>query len=103
MKAPPHPGLAVKDELDELGLSIADAAEGLGVARQTLHRLVSGEAGISPEMAYRLERGIGSNADFWLRLQANYDLAEVRRHGDAIAVRKLVSRRLPVPPDAGPA
>ncbi len=95
MKAPPHPGLAVRDELDELGLSIAEAAEGLGVARQTLHRLVSGESGISPEMAYRLERGIGSNADFWLRLQANYDLAEVRRHSDAITVRKLVARQPP--------
>ncbi len=103
MKAPPHPGLAVRDELDELGLSIAEAAEGLGVARQTLHRLVGGESGISPEMAYRLERGIGSNADFWLRLQANYDLAEVRRHADAITVRKLVPRQPATQPDAGTA
>lgn len=82
---------------------MAEAAEGLGVARQTLHRLVSGEACISPEMAYRLEQGIGSNAGFWLRLQANYDLAEVRRHAHAIKVRKLAPRRFDVGSDAGTA
>jgi addiction module HigA family antidote len=78
MKNPPHPGLGLKDDLDELGLSIADAAKALGVTRQQLYKLVNGQSGISPEMAIRLEQVIGGSADHWLRLQAAHDLAQVR-------------------------
>ena len=69
MKNPPHPGGLVKDNIDELGLSIAEAAEGLGVTRQQLYRVIRGESGISPEMAVRLEKAFGGTADFWLRMQ----------------------------------
>jgi addiction module HigA family antidote len=78
MYDPPHPGRHIKQELDYLGLSTAQGAEALGVTRQQLHRVVSGECGISAEMAVRLETVIGSTADHWLRLQAAYDLAQVR-------------------------
>jgi addiction module HigA family antidote len=89
MKNPPHPGLGLRDELDELGLSVAEAAKALGVTRQQLYRVVSGECGITPEMAVRLELAIGSNADFWLRLQANYDLAQIRNRATPLKVKKL--------------
>jgi len=89
MKNPPHPGIGLKHELDELGLSVAEAAKALGVTRQQLYRLIKGECGITPEMALRLELAIGSSADFWLRLQMNYDLAQVRRRAASIHVRKL--------------
>jgi addiction module HigA family antidote len=78
MKNPPHPGLGLKDDFDELGLSIAEAAKALGVTRQQLYKLVNGQSGISPEMAVRLEQVIGGSADHWLRLQAAHDLAQVR-------------------------
>lgn len=90
MKNPPHPGLGIKDELDELGLSVAEAAEGLGVTRQQLYRVIRGASSITPEMALRLEKAIGSTADMWLRLQVNYDLAQIRRRAGSIKVKRLV-------------
>ena len=89
MKDTPHPGHLIKDELDELGISIAAAAAGLGVTRQQLYRVVRGENAISPDMALRLEKAIGSTADFWLRLQMNYDLAQARLRAPAEGVKKL--------------
>ena len=78
MKNPPHPGEGLKDDLDALGLSVADGAKALAVTRQQLYRVLRGESGISAEMAVRLEQAIGGSADHWLRMQAAYDLAQVR-------------------------
>ena len=89
MKSPPHPGLGLKDDFEELGLSIAKAALGLGVTRQQLHRVVNGQSAISPEMAVRLEKAIGSTADAWLRIQAAYDLAGVRAREGEIVVKRF--------------
>ncbi len=82
MKNPPHPGLGLKDDLDALGLSIAEGARALDVTRQQLYKLVNGQSGISAEMAVRLEQVIGGTADNWLRLQAAYELAQVRKTKD---------------------
>ena len=92
MKNPPHPGRLVKDNLDELGLSVAQAAEGLGVTRQQLYKVINGESAVSPEMAVRLEKAIGSTADAWLRMQAAYDLAEVRKREGEINVKRFQPR-----------
>ena len=81
MKNPPHPGRLVKDEIEALGLSVAKAAEGLGVTRQQLYRVIKGESAISPDMAIRLEKAISGGADFWLRMQAAYDLTQARVSG----------------------
>jgi addiction module HigA family antidote len=89
MTYPPHPGRSVKQNcLDALGLNVTKAAKVLGVARHTLSRLLNGHAAISPEMAIRLEKAGWSNADFWLRLQAAYDLAQARKSQDQIKVER---------------
>ena len=77
---PPHPGFGLKDDLDALGLTTAEGATALGVTRQQLHRVVTGQSAITAEMAVRLETVIGSTADHWVRLQASYDLAQVRKN-----------------------
>ncbi len=79
IKNPNHPGEMVRDCLDELGVSVTDGAAALGVTRSALSRLISAKAGISAEMAVRLENVIGSSAGFWLRLQLNYDPAQVQK------------------------
>ena len=89
MKNPPHPGELLKDNVDELGLSVAEAAKGLGVTRQQLYNVINGKSAITPEMAVRLEKARGGTADLWLRMQVNYDLAEVRRRDRSIKVRRL--------------
>ena len=87
MKTPRHPGATIKNTcLKPLGLSVTAAAEHLGVARHTLSRVLNGAAGISPNMAIRLEKAGWSNADLWMRLQANYELAHARQRSDEIDV-----------------
>ncbi|MEO7859659.1 MAG: HigA family addiction module antitoxin [Nitrospirales bacterium] len=81
LKNPPHPGLSVRhDCLEPLGLSVAEGAKGLGVTRQAMNNLVSGKAGISAEMAIRLEKAFVAGAKTWLRIQAAYDLAQAEKH-----------------------
>ena len=92
MKDPPHPGLGIKETcLVPLGLSVTEAAQVLGVARHTLSRVLNGHAAISPEMAIRLEKAGWSNAEFWLRCQTAYDLAQARRQEDLIRVERYES------------
>lgn len=77
MKNPPHPGeLLREDVLDPFGLSVSEAAERLGMSRVALSRVLNGRAGISPDLAIRLERAGVSTARFWLALQTQYELAE---------------------------
>jgi len=92
MKNPPHPGEMIGDSIDEMGVSIVDAAKALGVTRQQLHNVIAGRSAISPEMAIRLEKALGSTADAWLRLQANYDLAQVRAKSASIKVTRLAPK-----------
>lgn len=79
MKKPPHPGeLLREDVLRPLGIEVTEAAQRLGMSRTTLSRVINGRAGISPDLAVRLERAGVSTARFWMMLQANYELAQSR-------------------------
>lgn len=89
MLNPPHPGLSVRhDCLEPLGLSITAGAQVLGVSRQALNNLVNGRSAISPEMAIRLDKAFGGGAEVWLRMQANYDLAQAMKHANEIKVAR---------------
>jgi addiction module HigA family antidote len=95
MKNPPHPGLSVRhDCIEPCGLTITEAADILGVTRQTLNNLVNGKSGISPEMAIRLDKAFGGSAETWLLLQMAYDLAQARQHEGEIKVKRVVRRKL---------
>ncbi len=90
MRSPPHPGLSVRhDCLEPLGLNVTDAARRLGISRKQLSDIVNGHAGISPEMAIRLDKAFGGGAATWLRLQAAYDLAQAMQHADRIKVERI--------------
>lgn len=89
MKNPPHPGRSIQEVcLEPLQLSVTEGAKVLGVARHTLSRVINGHAAVSPEMAIRLEKAGWSNAEFWLRRQASYDLAQARKRQDQIKVER---------------
>jgi addiction module HigA family antidote len=95
---PSHPGLSVRhDCIEPLGLTITVAAEALGVTRQTLNNLVNARAGISADMAIRLEKAFGGDAEIWLCLQIAYDLAQARRHEGDIDVTPVSRRNLHEP------
>ena len=89
MKNPPHPGRIVRQDcIDALNLTVTKTAELLGVTRQALNNLVNEKAGISAEMAIRLEKLGWSTADQWMRLQAAYNLAQARHRQDQIEVER---------------
>lgn len=92
MKNPVHPGLLVKDCLDDLGLTVAEAAAALHITRQQLHNIIAGRSRVTPEMALRFEKAFGSTADTWLRMQMNYDLAQARQRASDIVVERLTPK-----------
>ncbi|HMH09978.1 MAG TPA: HigA family addiction module antitoxin [Candidatus Nitrosopolaris rasttigaisensis] len=90
MKNPPHPGEIIREDcIAPLGLTITQAAAGLGVTRKTLSQLLNGHAGISPEMAIRLSRAFGRSPESWLALQSAYDLAQIVESAAKFDVKPL--------------
>jgi addiction module HigA family antidote len=86
---PPHPGDFIRTEiLDELHLSVARAAEILGVRRATLSDLIHGKASLSPEMAMRIEKAFDVSMDVLLRMQAWYDSYTMRQRSGTIDVQR---------------
>jgi len=89
MKNPVHPGQIVRHGcLEALGLSVTAGAKVLGVSRQALSNLVTGKAGVSPEMAIRPSEAFGSTPETWLKMQLAYDLAAAMKHERRIRVRR---------------
>jgi addiction module HigA family antidote len=78
MHNPAHPGEVLRDYLPE-GLAVTEAARRLGVTRQALSALLNGRAGVSAEMALRLEAGLGTSAEMWIGMQTAFDLWKARR------------------------
>ncbi len=90
MHNPPHPGEVLKELcIEPLGLSITDAADGLGVSRKTLSAILNGRSGISPEMAIRLSLAFDTSAESWLNQQVQYDLWVARKDKRRFKVRRL--------------
>ena len=81
---PPHPGLTLRDDvLPALGLNVTQAAQQLDVSRVALSRLLNGRAGVSPEMALRIEAWLGvergGDARVWLAQQSVYDVWQAQQ------------------------
>src|SRR5260364_395319 len=75
---PAHPGKVLREYLD--GLTVTDAASRLRITRTALSRILNGSAGISVDMALRLEAALGASAQMWLGMQTDYDLWQAEQH-----------------------
>ena len=90
MHNPPHPGEIIRELcIEPLGLSITEAAEGLGVSRKTLSAILNGRAGISAEMALRLSMAFDTTPESWLAQQSQYDLWVTRNEKKCLKVKRL--------------
>lgn len=88
--APVHPGAILREDiLKDIKLSITKAAENLQVSRKQLSEVVNERAGISAEMAVRLEDAFGVTAEFWLDMQKAYDIWKVRHSGRVHDIRRI--------------
>ena len=90
MHNPPHPGEILRELcIEPLGISVTEAAEGLGVSRKTLSAILNGRSGISPEMALRLSIAFNTSPESWLNQQTQYDLWLAKKEQKRIKVKKL--------------
>jgi addiction module HigA family antidote len=79
-RCPTHPGEILREDvLPSLKITVTDAAKELGIARQTLHRVMTGEMAVTPAMALRLGRWCGNGPGLWLRMQIAHDLWHAER------------------------
>jgi addiction module HigA family antidote len=72
MHNPAHPGQILREYMGDI--SVTQLATHLGVERATLSRLLNRHSGVSAEMALKLSEAFGTSPDFWLNMQAHYDL-----------------------------
>ena len=87
IKNPVHPGTILQEDvLKPLGLSMATAASRLGTSRSTLSRIVNGRSRISASLAVRLEKAGVGEAQAWVNLQAQYDLATTKLPSDEVVL-----------------
>lgn len=92
MKIPPHPGDFIRTEIIEpAGLSVTDAAKALNVSRPALSSLLNSNAGLSGEMALRIEKAFGVKMDTLMRMQSAYNIAQTRKREKEIRVRRVQS------------
>ena len=88
MKNPSHPGEIIRDYIEDLGLTVTDAASIVQITRANFSKILNGRAGVSPDMAIRLSKAFGSTPAFWLRLQLNYDLAQAEKNCEKIQIER---------------
>jgi addiction module HigA family antidote len=92
MHNPPHPGEVIRELcLEPLGISVTEAAKGLGVTRKALSELLNGRSGVSSSMALRLGIAFDSTPESWLNMQQHYDLYHARKNPALRRVKRLKS------------
>ena len=80
---PIHPGEILREEfMLPFGLNPNKLAIALRVAPPSIYEIVKEERGISSEMALRLGRFFRTTPEFWINLQAHYDLSVSRRQSE---------------------
>ena len=76
---PPHPGECLRESVRAMGWTITEATRQLGLSRVMTSRLLNGQARLTAATALAIEQLDWGDAEYWMRLQASYDLAQERR------------------------
>lgn len=78
---PPHPGeILLEEYIRPLGFTVSAFALKIGTSRKNLSEIVNEKVGISPEMALKLAKALGTSPEIWLRLQCKYDLWHAKQN-----------------------
>jgi len=84
-----HPGSYIRAHIiAPLGLKVSEAAKALGVTRPALSNLLNENAGLSPDMAIRLEKAFGISMEDLVRMQCSYDIAQAKKREGLIDVSR---------------
>lgn len=94
---PPHPGeILLEEYIRPLGFTVSAFALKIGTSRKNLSEIVNEKVGISPEMALKLAKALGTSPEIWLRLQAKYDLWHAKQNVnldnvEVVCVKKVIA------------
>ena len=86
-----HPGVILKDELEELGITLTEFARQIDVPANRVSQIISGKRVITGDTALRFGHWFGTDAQFWINLQAQFDLA-VADQATGEEIKKLPTR-----------
>lgn len=88
-RRPTHPGEVLQEEfLSALGITQVALAAHIGVPVQRVNELTRGKRGVTPDTAWLLAQAFDTSPEFWLNLQATYDLAQSRPSRSIKKLRK---------------
>jgi len=88
-RIPTHPGEVLREEfLSPSGVSQVALAEHIGVPVQRINEIIRAKRGVSPATAWLLAQALGTTPEFWVNLQANYDLTVARPKCSIARLRK---------------
>lgn len=77
---PLHPGIVLNEiYMAEMGLNQTQLAKKCGCAPRKINEIINGKRGISPQFSIVLEKVLGTTAEMWARMQAEYDLWQARQ------------------------
>ena len=92
-KLPPiHPGSLLRDELDEIGVSLNELARAIRVPMNRISAIVNGKRAITVDTAMRLARYFGTSPQYWMNLQIAYDLEVAGEQIQARIEREVLPR-----------
>ena len=91
LKRAVHPGLVLKDELMEIGITPTEFARQIGVPPNRMSQIIHGKRAITGDTAIRLGHWFGVEPEFWLNLQSHYDLVRADAESGQ-AIRRLPTR-----------
>lgn len=86
-----HPGQVLKDELEELGITPTEFSRQIEVPPNRVSQIIGGKRSITGDTALRLGHWFGTDPQFWLNLQAQFDLVQADKETGAI-IRHLPTR-----------
>ena len=78
-RTPIHPGIILREELDEIGISAAELARQLKIPTNRITQIIAGRRNVTADTALRLGKWFGTSAVFWLNLQKSYELRRAQK------------------------
>lgn len=75
----PHPGIDLKEVLEEIGLSQVDLAKYTGIPASRISEVVNGRRSITAEYSIRLGQFFGQDDSFWLNMQKEFEIRRIKR------------------------
>ena len=86
-----HPGNVLRDKLDDIGVTPTAFARLIAVPPNRVSQIIAGKRAITGDTALRLGHWFGTDPQFWLNLQSEFDLAVADQHAGRF-IRTLPSR-----------